>query len=162
MRRTVADDCRTLPFRPEQVWAALADFDNYPRWWPAELRLRVLEVKPALVGSRFEVRPRGGNFVCEVERVAPGREMVIAYVEGVHKGSGIWALEPAEGGTRVRYAVDLEPVGWLVRLLSNVIDFGSIHSRAMGRLFDGLEGWIKRSGGCTTPFSRPAPEERLS
>ena len=147
MRRTLANDCRTLPFRPDQVWAALADFASYPAWWPAELRLRVLEVTPGLAGSRFEVRPRGGSFVCEVERVDPGREMLIRYAGGVHRGTGIWTLERVAGGTLVRYAVDLEPQGWLVRLLPNLIDFGKVHSRAMRRLFDGLEAWIGRGGG---------------
>ena len=147
MRRTTADDSRTLPFPPERVWAALADFASYPAWWPAELRLRVLEVTGGLIGSRFEVRPRGGSFVCEVEKVDPGREMLIRYAGGVHRGTGLWTLVPAEGGTLVRYAVDLEPQGWLVRLLSNFLDFGNVHSRTMQRLFDGLEGHIGRGGG---------------
>lgn len=147
MRRTRADDSRTLPIPPDRVWAALTDFASYPAWWPAELRLRVLEVTPGLVGSRFEVRPRGGSFVCEVEKVEPGREMLIRYAAGVHRGTGLWTLGLAEGGTLVRYAVDLEPQGWLVRLLSHLIDFGKVHSRAMERLFDGLEGHIRRGGG---------------
>jgi uncharacterized protein YndB with AHSA1/START domain len=147
MRRTKADDSRTLPFPPERVWAALANFASYPAWWPAELRLRVLEVTPGLIGSRFEVRPRGGSFVCEVERAVSGREMIVAYIGGVHRGKGTWTLEPVEGGTQVRYAVDLEPQGWLVRLLSNFLDFGKVHSRAMQKLFDGLEGHIGRQVG---------------
>lgn len=146
MRQTKADDFRKLPFPPERVWAALTDLENYPKWWPVDLRLRVLRVADGLVGSRFEVRPRGGSFVCEVEKVDPGRELLIRYAAGVHRGTGLWTLEPAEGGTLLRYAVDLEPQGWLVRLLSNVLDFGKIHSRAMQRLFDGLEGHVRRKG----------------
>jgi uncharacterized protein YndB with AHSA1/START domain len=144
MRRTKADDSRTLPFPPERVWTVLADFASYTLWWPAEVRLRVLDVTPGLVGSRFEVRPLGGSFACEVESCRPGRQMVVAYVEGVHRGKGVWNLEATEGGTLVRYAVDLEPHGWLVRLLSNVLDFGKLHSRAMERVFAGLEGRLRQ------------------
>jgi uncharacterized protein YndB with AHSA1/START domain len=151
MRRTQATDCRTLPFGPDRVWAALVDFAGYPRWWPQGRRLRVLRVMDGLVGSRFEVGPRGGRFVCEVAGVLPSREMRIAYVGGVHRGTGVWTLEPAGAGTRVCYAVDLEPHGWAVQLLSNFLDFGKMHSRAMGRLFDGLEGCLRRGeeGGRT-------------
>jgi putative intracellular protease/amidase len=49
-----------------EVYAALLDFDSYPRWWPAQLRVRVLKVTPARVGSRIEIRPRGGQFICEI------------------------------------------------------------------------------------------------
>lgn len=149
MRRTKADDSRTLPFPPERVWAALTDFENDPKWWPADLRLRVLRVTDELVGSCFEIRPRGGSFVSEVEKVDHGREMLIRYVAGVHRGTGLWTLVPAEGGTLVRYAVDLEPQDWLIQLLSRLIDFDKVHSRAVQKLFDGLEGHIGRHGSRT-------------
>jgi len=42
MRRTQATDCRTLPFDVAEVWASFLDFESYPCWWPAEVRVRVL------------------------------------------------------------------------------------------------------------------------
>ncbi len=144
MRNTRVTDCRTVPRSPERVWDALTDFARYPAWWPASLRVRVLRVSPGLVGSRFEVRPWGSRFVCEVGAVVPGREMVVRYVEGAHRGTGVWTLRPDGAGTRVCYVVDLEPCGPLPRLLSHVLDFGRIHSAGMAQLFDGLEGWLVR------------------
>jgi uncharacterized protein YndB with AHSA1/START domain len=146
MRRTRAIDCRTLPFDRIRVFAALVDFENYPTWWPAELHLCVLRTTPEFVGSRFEVHPHGGRFVCEVARIVHLREMVIHYVEGVHRGTGIWTLEPKDSGVVICYRIDLEPQGWLPRLLSDWLDFGRMHSQAMGRLFDGLEARLRRGG----------------
>jgi uncharacterized protein YndB with AHSA1/START domain len=143
MRQTQATDCRTLPFDVAEVFAALLDFESYPRWWPAQLRVRVLKATPERVGSRIEVRPRGGVFVCEIAQVVPDREILIGYVEGVQRGTGRWRFEKVAEGTRACYQIDLEPQGWLPRLLSNVMNFGKLHSRSMEKVFDGLEEWLR-------------------
>lgn len=132
-----------MPFDLASVYAALVDFENYPGWWPAELRLRVLQTTPVLVGSRFEVRPRGGSFTCEVAQVTPEKEILIRYIDGLHRGTGLWTLEQQGDGARLCYQIDLEPQGWLPRLLSNFMDFAGMHSRGMERLFDGLERWLR-------------------
>ena len=143
MRRTQVADCRTFPFGVSGVFAALLDFSSYPRWGPAELRVRVLNVTPERVGSRIEIRPRGSRFICAVVQVIPDREIVIRYPEGVHRGTGRWALEKLAEGTRACYQIDLEPQGWLARPLSNWMDFGKMHSRSMAKVFDGLESWLR-------------------
>jgi uncharacterized protein YndB with AHSA1/START domain len=143
MRRTQATDCRTLPFDVAVVFAALLDCASYPSWWPAQLRVRVLETLPGAVGSRIEIRPLGGRFICRIARVEPNREILIDYIEGVHRGTGRWLLEKTAEGTRACYQIDLEPQGWLPRWLSNVLNFGTMHSRSMEKVFDGLEAWLK-------------------
>jgi uncharacterized protein YndB with AHSA1/START domain len=142
MRRTQATDCWTLPFGVAEVFAALLDFENYPRWWPAQLRMRALHVTPNRVGSRIEVRPRGGRFICEIGQIVPDQEILIRYVEGVHQGTGRWTFERVAGGTRACYQIDLEPQGFLPRLLSHCMDFGKMHSQSMAKVFDGLEAWL--------------------
>lgn len=142
MRRTQATDCRTVPFGVSRVFAALLDFNSYPRWWPAELRVRVLNVTSERVGSRIEIRPQGGWFICEIGQVIPDQEIVIQYVEGVHRGTGLWTFEKLADSTRACYQIDLESQGWLPRLLSNWMDFGKIHSRSMAKVFDSLESWL--------------------
>ena len=142
MKRTQVTDCRTLSFGLAAVYSAMVDFENYPKWWPTELRLRLLQTTTILMGSRFEVRPRGGSFICEVSQVVPEKEFQIQY-EGLHRGTGIWTFERQGEGTRLCYQIDLEPQGWLPRLLSNFMDFAGMHSRGMERVFDGLEGWLR-------------------
>lgn len=143
MRRTRANDCRFLPFESARVFAALLDFDSYSLWWPAEFHVRALRSAAEHVGSRIEVRPWGGRFVCEIAEVVHDREIRIAYVDGVHRGTGVWTLEKLPEGTRACYRIDLVPHGWLVRLLSNLLDFGKMHSRSMAQVFDGLEDWLR-------------------
>src|ERR1700736_5261357 len=103
MKRTEVTDCRNLPFDLATVYAVLVDFAKYPRWWPSELRLRVLQTTTELVGSRFEVRPQGGSFICQVTQVIPEKEMLIRYVEGFHRGTGLWLIKPQGDGTRLCY-----------------------------------------------------------
>jgi hypothetical protein len=111
MRRTQARDCRTLPFRPAEVFGVLRDISNYACWWPPELGLRVLRLSPELVGSRIEVHPPGGRFIGEVAQVIPERKILTHYLEGVHRGTGLWTVEDVPGGTRLCYRIDLEPQG---------------------------------------------------
>jgi ribosome-associated toxin RatA of RatAB toxin-antitoxin module len=125
------------------VFAAVLDCESYPRWWPAQLRVQILRVTPDRVGSQIEIQPRGGRFVCEIARVAPDREIEIEYVEGVHRGAGRWTFEKLSDSTRACYEIDLEPQGWLPRLLSNWMDFSELHSRSMAKVFDGLEEWLR-------------------
>lgn len=95
------------------------------------------------MGSQFEIRPRGSWFICEVAQVVLGREILIEYVDGVHRGTGYWTLEKVDNGTRACYQIDLEPQGWIPRLLSNWMGSGKMHSRSMAKVFDGLESWLK-------------------
>ena len=139
MRRILVTDCRTLAFPPAQVFAAVADLENYPGWWPAELKVRLLTVTPDGIGSRLEAHPYHSLLVCEVTRIVANSHIHIRYVEGVQWGTGVWTVEPSDEGTRLCYRVDLEPQGWFPRLLSNFLDFTAMHSRLMERVFDGLE-----------------------
>ena len=148
MRRTQATDCRTLQFDVAVVFAAVLDCESYPRWWPAQLRVRVLRVTPGRVGSQIEIRPRGGRFVCEIARVDPDREIEIEYVKDVHRGQGRWTFERLGDGTRAYYQIDLEPQGWLPGVLSNWMDLGKMHSRSVGKVFDGLEEWLNARRTC--------------
>lgn len=143
MRRTQAIDCRTIPFDLDMVFAAVLDCENYPHWWPAQLPVGVLKTTQNVVGSRIEIRPRGGRFICEIAQVVPNQEILIEYVEGVHRGTGRWTFEKLAEGTRACYQIDLEPQRWLTRLLSNWMDFGNMHSRSMEMVFDGLESWLR-------------------
>lgn len=144
VRRVHADDRRTLPFSVSEVFNAILDFQHYPKWWPKQLRIRVLRTTTDFLGSQIEVRPMGGHFTCEVVGIEQNQSIQIAYVDGLHRGTGMWSFEAVGDETAVSYRIDLEPQGWLPRLLSHVMDFGRIHSNEMQQVFDGMETWLKR------------------
>lgn len=93
------------PHPPERVWRALTESDLLAEW------LMENDLETVAVGETFEfhadpVPPLwDGTVRCEVLAVDPPRELVISW----HGGGGnpettvTWALEPVEGGTRLRF-----------------------------------------------------------
>lgn len=140
MRRITVTDETTLPFPPAVVWKVLADLESSPSWWEPQVKVRVRQALPEIVGSTLEVRPYGGmSFVCRVTEVVPEATMKMQYFEGVYQGTGHWTLTPTESGTRLSYAIDLQIMSRLLVVLSYVLDLGAIHSKLMSRVFGNLE-----------------------
>jgi hypothetical protein len=71
----------------------------------------VLKTTQDAVGSRIEIRPRGGRFICEIAEVVPNREIRIEYVEGVHRGTGCWTFEKRTEDIRACYQIELDREG---------------------------------------------------
>jgi carbon monoxide dehydrogenase subunit G len=64
--------------------------------------------------------------------------MKIQYFGRFIEGTGEWRLEEAASGTRLTYSIDAQARGWLVALLSLVINLGAVHSRQMRGVFENL------------------------
>ena len=142
-----ASDDRVLPFPPEEIWAVLADVAASPRWWPASLGLTVRGASLGLVGSEFEICPRGGRpFRCRVEAIESPRRMRMHYPGPFIVGTGEWRLEAVTGGTRVVYALDVQAHGWLVALVGEFLPLGKIHSKSMQEVLANLEAEVSRRG----------------
>lgn len=141
MRPTRATDVRFIPAPPDRIFALLLAVDRYAEWWPGDIGVAVLTPPPHGVGSVVAVRlaQSGGGFRCKIVGADPPRQVDIDYIEGAHRGRGLWTLEPRDGGTQVTYRVDLRPRGMMVGLLSHVMDFAALHSRLMGEVLEGLE-----------------------
>lgn len=134
-----ATDEVLLPFPPETVWGVLADVKSYVRWWPESLGLRVLSVGDGLVGAELAMKPaRGRPFRCRVVSAEAPSRMTLQYFGGFIAGTGEWRLEPSGAGTRLAYRIDVSASGWLVALLSRVMNLGAVHSRQMQEVFANL------------------------
>ena len=141
MRPTRASDTNFIPAPPDRIFALLLAVDRYADWWPEDTGIEVLSPPPYGVGSVVAIRlanTRGG-FRCRIAAAEAPRQVAVDYIEGVHRGQGVWTLAPQDGGTQVTYRVDLKPRGLMVGLLSHVMDFAALHSRLMREVLDGLE-----------------------
>lgn len=140
-----AVDERALPFVPEQIWPVLANAERFPTWYPVSVGVKVLATSASIVGSEFEIKPRGGRpFRCRVEAIEPPRRMRMCYPGPFIVGSGEWRLEAVAGGTRVAYALDVEAHGWLVAVLGKLLPLGKIHSKSMQEILANLEAAVQR------------------
>jgi uncharacterized protein YndB with AHSA1/START domain len=138
MTRTHTTDSAVIAAPPKRVFAVLLAVGRYADWWPAALAPRIVSVPHLGAGSTIEAGPRFGRFQARITEAEPPQRVSVAYVGGAHRGTGEWRLEPADGGTRVTYSIDLAPHGLVARALSRLVDFGPVHSRMMAAIFEGL------------------------
>lgn len=138
-------DERVLPFAPGQIWAVLADTGSYPAWYPPSVRIKVLAAAANVVGTEFEIQPRGGrSFRCHITSAEPPHRIRLRYAGGFIEGTGEWRLEPAANGTQVAYEMDVGAKGWLVAMLGRVLPLAGMHSRAMKEILFSLENEAAR------------------
>jgi len=147
-RKISAVDETILPHRPAQVYAALLDFESYPKWWPWPLKVRPLGPLPVQLGTAIVIS--NGPLVkwtATIDSLTEAQAIEMRYGEGAWSGPTRWTLSPAEGGTRLIYEVEIEILpGWL-KLLSRCIDFSAFHSRQMEKVFAGLAAHLASEQG---------------
>jgi uncharacterized membrane protein len=107
----------------EEVFAFLADAENDPRW-----RSGVLDIERVAgdgVGARYRQGVKGpmgrrvsGDF--EITEYAPPRAIGFRATAGPVRPEGRYELEPAAGGTRVRFSLSCKPRG-LARLITPMV-----------------------------------------
>jgi carbon monoxide dehydrogenase subunit G len=102
---------RDLPATPERVWERIRRWEDQSRWIRDAVWVRVLTPEREGVGVRVKVLNRVllvPLFTEQLEVMAwdPPRGMVMAHRSFV-RGTGIWALEPEDGGTRFTWTEEL-------------------------------------------------------
>ncbi len=139
MRKLESIDERLIAAAPASLYPMLVDFREYQRFWPADSEFKVTSATDALVGSRAvcSLPKNRGRFDWVLESAEPNQRIGIRH-DGLFRGRGTWTFAAEQGGTRLRFAVDLEIVPLLGRILSHVIDVQQAHSSFMQRVFDGL------------------------
>ncbi|MCE9583467.1 MAG: SRPBCC family protein [Planctomycetes bacterium] len=145
MRRYTTDDSRLIENRsPAAVFRVLADFESYNRWFPREVRFRILQLIPGLVASKLEVLIAKHRFTAEVVRYEAGKSMEWAFRSELYAGQGRWSLEEIEADTRLSYKSDL-PVhpSLIAEHFLNAKDFAAKHAAVMRKAFVGLEKYLE-------------------
>jgi hypothetical protein len=107
----------TTPRSPEDVYAYLADFNHQTEWRFDVISSELTSGEPGAVGSRYrQLVQQGRKQVTsdvEVTEAEPHRRVAFRTIGGPVTVSGVWKLEPDDGGTRVDTEVAIEMQGLL-------------------------------------------------
>lgn len=127
-----------VPFPPEKVWEALAEPENYPRWWRGVyLSARRLDAE----GRRVAVVARGRlpyklKFTIETIRTEKPRLIEFRAAGDFVADLSRWSVEPASSGSSVTLEWNPRVEKPLVKFLSPVLK----------PLFRWNHGWSMRRG----------------
>ena len=102
---------RDISALPERVWASIERWEEQSRWIRDAVWVRVLTPERAGLGVRVRVLNRVLLVPLFTEQLEvtgwdPPRRMVMAHRSFV-RGTGIWSLEPEDGGTRFTWTEEL-------------------------------------------------------
>jgi uncharacterized protein YndB with AHSA1/START domain len=102
---------RDISAPPERVWASIERWEEQSRWIRDAVWVRVLTPERAGLGVRVRVLNRVLLVPLFTEQLEvtgwdPPRRMVMAHRSFV-RGTGIWSLRPADGGTRFTWTEEL-------------------------------------------------------
>ena len=107
----------TTPRSPEDVYAYLADFNHQAEWRVDVVSSELASGEPGAVGSRYRQLVQQGRKQMtsdvEVTEAEPHRRVAFRTLGGPVTVSGVWKLEPDDGGTRVDTEVAIEMHGFL-------------------------------------------------
>jgi carbon monoxide dehydrogenase subunit G len=102
---------------PEDVYAYLADFNHQAEWRFDVISSELTSGEPGAVGSHYRQLVQQGRkqvtSEVEVTEAEPHRRVAFRTVGGPVTVSGVWRLEPDDGGTRVDTEAAIEMHGLL-------------------------------------------------
>jgi coenzyme Q-binding protein COQ10 len=120
-------EIRELPYTAEQMYAVVADMEQYPQFLPWCLSLRVLsrakegnvDVQTAeMVVSYHAVRER---YVSRVRLDPAARIIEAVHIQGpFEKLINRWRFEPKGKGSRVHFFIDFAFKNWLLSAVAGI------------------------------------------
>lgn len=137
------------------VFDAIADGRTYPEWW-RPVYIEVQSDGPVEVGTQSRHHFKGRlpyhlHTRSVITAIDPPRS-VTAEVDGDLRGSGVWTLRPAPGGTHVRFDWRVYADRRLLRVLTPALRplFRFNHNWAIARAKEGLEPYAWRASTAGT------------
>jgi uncharacterized protein YndB with AHSA1/START domain len=102
--------------RPDEVFAYVAELDRLSEWQDAIVSVRKEPAGPTRVGTRaIELRrtPVGAReIVSEIVEYDPPRRLVARGLNGPVRPTVTVTFEPVDGGTRTKFTVGLDLIGF--------------------------------------------------
>lgn len=100
---------------PGDVFAFIADLNNFPKWRANLVSFEILTTGPTEVGTRcsevVQVGPMRAAGTCNVTEFSPGRTMAFKAVSGGIVYDGRILVEPSEEGSKLTLTGDVHPRG---------------------------------------------------
>lgn len=149
----------------DRVWEALADYADWPTWWRGIQNVEVTRRgDESGVGTVLRQRWRSRApytlvFELEMARIE-GERLLEGRAKGDLEGSCLWTFTPVNGGTEVRFTVDVQTSRWWMNL---PVPFVAMIVRANFETIMswGREGLSRKLGTAVTPRSTEV-DDRLS
>lgn len=97
-----------------RVWNTLLDVRRWPAWWKGFRAVDVLEPgEDSGVGMRLRQQwrslvPYTLTFELEVDRIEQGH-LLEGRLSGDIEGRATWTMDEVDGGTRIRFVMDVQP-----------------------------------------------------
>lgn len=108
-----------------EVYVYVADGTTAPAWRASVRDIRLVTGVPGGTGARYEqgMKGPGGRISADYEIVEaiPDRLIAFQVVSGPARPRGRYDFEPANGGTRVTFALDWEPKGIKEKLMAPMV-----------------------------------------
>lgn len=105
----------TISRSPGEVFAFLADLNNFPKWRANLVSFEILTGGPTGVGTRcaevVQVGPMRATGTCNVTEFSPGRAMAFKAVSAGIIYDGRILVEPWEMGSKLTLTGDVHPRG---------------------------------------------------
>lgn len=137
-----------LPAPPAQVYAILADVENYPRWWPQVHAARRIDATSGELRCR-SVLPYDVVFVMRRELEDPAAGVLRASLTGDLVGTGQWTVTTAGAGSLAVFDEDVAVGHGLLhaagRLLRPLLRFNLDHMMRSGE--QGLRAHLQACDG---------------
>ncbi len=109
---------------PGEVFASIADLDNFPKWRANLVSIEILTGGRTGVGTRctevVQVGPLRATGTCNVMEISPGRTMAFKAVSAGLIYDGRILVEPSDEGSRLTLTGDVHPKGPL-KLMQRVV-----------------------------------------
>lgn len=135
---------RRVPYRPDQMYALVADIERYPEFIPWTAATRIRSRKPLAEGAGEVVdadmivsfRVFRESFGSRVELRPEARQIDVSYLDGPFKYlRNNWKfIENDDGSTTVDFFVDFEFKSWPLQKL-----IGAVFDQAMRRIVRAFE-----------------------
>lgn len=116
----------TIARPPEEVFEFLAAGENNPKWRSGVPDIALAKGRADAVGAVWRqgaIGPMGRRVDAdyEVTIFEPARRLGFKVVAGPARPEGLYELEPADGGTRLRFVLSWEPTGLKKLLMSGMV-----------------------------------------